>query len=150
MSVVSGANQPKHSGRFLPHVTTTHLNLLTGHSTVPVVLQLVFDEHCADTKGQEHGPVPRRPAAEPAPEAGGLQLSCQALQGGAVVAVPSRQESLRLNGADRRACTEALTSELGCDSASRFQETQLYHRPTQLQPPANNVLYRHNLPGKVT
>lgn len=90
-----------------------------------VIVHLVFDKHCADTKGQKHGPVPRRSAAEPAPEAGGLKLGCQALQRGAVVAVPSRQESLRLNAADRRACTETLTSELGCDSASRFKETQL-------------------------
>lgn len=92
---------------------------------MPVIVQLVFDEHCADTKGQKKGPVPRGSAAEPAPEAGGLKLSCQTLQRGAVVAVPSRQESLRLNGAGRRACTETLTSEFGCDSTSRFKETQL-------------------------
>lgn len=90
-----------------------------------VILQLVLDQHRADTEGQKHGPVSRGSAAEPAPEAGGLKLSCQALQRGAVVAVPGRQESLRLNGADRRACTETLTSELGCDSASRFKEAQL-------------------------
>lgn len=115
-----------------------------------VILQLLLNEHCAHTEGQTHGPVPRRAAAEPAPETGGLELSCQALEGGSVVAVPSRQESLRLSAADRGACTEPLASELGCDSASRSEETQLEDRATQIQPPGHNVPHRHYLPGKVT
>lgn len=127
-----------------------HLDLLTGRSTLSVILKLLFDEPYAETESQKHGPVSRGPTAEPSPEAGGLKLSCQALQRGAVIAVPRRQESLRLNGADRRAYTETVTSELCYDSATRFEETQLKDRPAQLQPPANSVFHRHNLPGKVT
>lgn len=135
---------------FRESLIPAHLDLLTGHSTVSVILQLFFDEHNADAEGEKHGSASRRSAAEPPPEAGGLKLSSQAPERGAVVPVPRRQESLRLSGADRRACAETLTSELGYDSASRFEETQLKGRPTQLESTAKNVLHRHNLPRKVT
>lgn len=128
----------------------SYLDLLTGRSAPSVIFQLLFDEPHAETESQKHGPVPRGPAAEPSPEAGGLKLGCQALQRGAVVAVPRRQESLRLNGADRRAYTQTVSSELCYDSATGFKETQLKDRPAQLEPPANGVFHRHNLPGEVS
>lgn len=86
-----------------------NLDLLTGRSALPIIFELLFDQPYAETESQKHGPVPRGPTAEPPPEAGGLKLGCQALHGAAVIAVPRRQESLRLNGADRRAHTEAVT-----------------------------------------
>lgn len=127
---------------------TTNLDLLTCRRTPPVILQLLFDESHTETEGQKHGPVSRGAAGESPPEAGGLKLGCQALQRGAVIAVPGRQESLRLNGADRRAYTETISSEPCCDSATGFEETQLKDRPAQLEPPANGVFHRHNLPRK--
>lgn len=127
-----------------------HLDLLTGRSSLSIIFKLLFDKPYAETESQKHGPVSRGPTAKPSPEAGGLKLSCQAFQSAAVIAVPRRQESLRLNGAARRAYTETVTSELCCDSASRFEEAQLKDRPAQLESPANSVFHRHNLPGKVT
>lgn len=134
-----------HSSLWIPY-----LDLLACCCTLSVILKLLFDKPYAEAESQKHGPVTRGPASEPPPEASGLKLGCQALQSGAIIAVSRRQESLRLNVADRRAYTKAVSSELCCDSATGSEETHLKDRPAQLEPPANGVFYRHNLPGKVT
>lgn len=71
-------------------VMTPHLDLLAGRSALSVIFKLLFDESNAEAKSQKHGPVSRGSSAEPAPETGGLKLSCQALQRGAVISVPRR------------------------------------------------------------
>lgn len=126
---------------YITDQATRHLDLLTGRRTPPVLFQLLLDEPDAEAESQHHGPVPRGPAAKASPKGGRLKLSCQAPQGGAVVAVARRQESPRLIAADRRAYTEAVSSEPRGDSAGRFEETQLEGRAAQLEPATNDVSY---------
>lgn len=122
-------------------MAAAHLDLPAGRGAPPVLLQLLLDQPHAEAQSQEHGPVPRGPAAKPSPQAGGLKLGRQAPQRGAVVAVPRGQESPRL---------KAVDPELSCDSAARFEETQVKERAAQLESAANYVFHGHNLTGKVT
>lgn len=125
-----------------------YLDLLEGSIALPVVFKLLLDEPHTDTEGQKHGPVPRWPSAEASPEGGGLQLSRQAPQRSAVIAVPRRQESPRLS-VGLRAYAETISSEFCYSSAARFKETQVKDRAAPLQPPSHRPPEGHYFPEEL-
>lgn len=109
-----------------------YLDLLTSRGAPSVVLQLLLNQSHTEPESQKYGSVPG--GAKHSPKTAGMQLGSKAAKRRAIIPVTRRQESPRLDGADRRAYAKALGSDLRCYSDSRFPKASLKHRPRQCHP----------------